>query len=108
MNSSINKENENENELCCICLECTTQLNKPYFNCNHVLFHKECILNLDRCPLCRVGVITNENDKRILIWFESQRQSAILYKNVRNLNYPIVLITSKIIKRDNDIVYNNR
>ena len=106
MNSSINKENENE--LCCICLECTTQLNKPYFNCNHVLFHKECILNLDRCPLCRVGVITNENDKRILIWFESQRQSAILYKNVRNLNYPIVLITSKIIKRDNDIVYNNR
>ena len=108
MNSSINKENENENELCCICLECTTQLNKPYFNCNQVLFHKECILNLDRCPLCRVGVITNENDKRILIWFESQRQSAILYKNVRKLNYPIVLITSKIIRRDNDIVYNNR
>lgn len=106
MNSSINKENENE--LCCICLECTTQLNEPYFNCNHVLFHKECIVNLDRCPLCREGVITNENDKRILIWVEIQRQTATLYKNVRKLNYPIVLITSQIIIGKNDIVYNFR
>jgi hypothetical protein len=61
-----NKENEEENNFCCICLQqYKIEENIVEMYCNH-LFHAECIeewLNYNpTCPICRTDVINENND----------------------------------------------
>lgn len=64
-----NKENEEENNFCCICLQqYKIEENVIEMSCNH-LYHSECIEewlnNNPTCPICRTDVI-NENNNVIL------------------------------------------
>lgn len=94
-------------EYCSICLDEVNVKNKK-FNCIHENFHKECIKNCNRCPLCRAhSIISNVSNiiQRILIWNEYQRIPATAYKNAQGLNCEIVVINSRNQITPYDIVY---
>lgn len=61
--------------------------------------YKNCIIELKEKN-------NNHIHPRILVWFDSQKEPANIYKNSNNLDYDIHVINSKTIINQCDIVYN--
>jgi len=97
-------------EKCAICLEIIqTRKWKRKFQCTHVYFHNSCIESCTKCPLCRADMHTpKRSGMRILIWNESQRECAHLYKCHNMLQADIVVINSIQEKQEGDIMYSYR
>ena len=92
-----------------VCLE-KTDNNLCIFDCCHKNYHLACIKGVSKCPMCRNKKLSsnsedNVNINRILVWHYNQILPATLYKNAKNLNCEIVVISNLSEKKPNDLVY---
>ena len=95
---------------CVVCLEANIEKIK-LFQCDHENFHRKCIINLRKCPLCRAGLLVNNNEElinKIYIWHENQRLPALNFRDSKYPNAQIILINSTYrLDRTNSIFYHH-